>query len=47
MSSIDSRVSQALGKATGRANDPERPTRRGVSLFLKGLAQQHEIEPNK
>jgi AcrR family transcriptional regulator len=35
-----SRVSQALGKATGMANDPEGAYRRGVALFLDGLAQQ-------
>ncbi|MBS1674639.1 MAG: TetR/AcrR family transcriptional regulator C-terminal domain-containing protein [Actinobacteria bacterium] len=35
-----SRVSQALGEATGKANDPEGAYRRGVTLFLEGLARQ-------
>lgn len=39
-----SRVSQALGEATGKANDPEGAYRRGVALFLEGLARQHDAE---
>lgn len=38
---IASRVSQALGEATGLASDPEGAYRRGVAMFLGGLAQQH------
>lgn len=34
------RVSRALGEQTGKANDPEGAFRRGVSLFLVGIAQQ-------
>ncbi|MEV0269449.1 TetR/AcrR family transcriptional regulator [Hamadaea sp. NPDC050747] len=37
-----SRVSHALGAATGKANDPEGAYRRGVALFLDGLALQRE-----
>lgn len=37
-----SRVSQALGEATGKANDPEGAYRRGVTLFLEGLARQRD-----
>lgn len=36
------RVSRALGNATGKANDPEGAYRRGVALFLEGLARQQE-----
>lgn len=35
-----SRVSRALGEATGKANDPEGAYQRGVGLFLDGIAQQ-------
>lgn len=35
-----SRVSRALGEETGKANDPEGAFRRGVGLFLDGIAQQ-------
>lgn len=35
------RVSQALGESTGMANDPEGAYRRGVAMFLDGLAQQN------
>lgn len=35
-----SRVSRALGEQTGKANDPEGAYRRGVGLFLDGIAQQ-------
>ena len=34
-----SRVSQALGEATGKANDPEGAYRRGLALLLDGLAK--------
>lgn len=35
------RVSQSLGEETGKANDPEGAYRRGLGLFLDGLAQWH------
>lgn len=37
-----SRVSRALGDATGMANDPEGAYRRGVTLFLEGLARRSD-----
>ncbi|MDP3950062.1 TetR/AcrR family transcriptional regulator [Microbacterium sp.] len=37
-----SRVSQALGEATGKANDPEGAYRSGVALFIEGLSGQVE-----
>lgn len=41
-----SRVARALGEATGKANDPEGAYRRGLTLFLDGLAQQCESGPD-
>lgn len=38
-----SRVSQALGEATGKANDPEGAYRRGLALLLDGLAKQRDL----
>lgn len=42
-----SRVSQALGEATGKANDPEGAYRRGVTLLLNGLARQRDADTDR
>lgn len=41
------RIARALGEATGKANDPEGAYRRGLTLFLDGLAQQRELGTGK